>query len=151
MKTANGSYFAAECNWISKFSQNGKNYVFFEKHRFVFRKNSWFFKIAKFLRKKLLKVAKEICSVANMGYKATEKSKTSQNVQKLVLFAKSSKMGYKATEKSKTSQNVQKLVLLKEINVFFEKKLWFFWKVAEGSKFTVEWNWISKMYQTLKI
>ena len=47
MKTANGSKIAVECNWISKISQNVKNYVFFEKHRFVFRKNSWFFEIAK--------------------------------------------------------------------------------------------------------
>ena len=111
MKTANGSKFAVECNWIGKIPQNVKNYVFFSKNIDLF-----FEKILDFL--KSLKVAN---------------------------------LRYKATEKSKTSQNVQKLVLLNELNVFFENKLWFFRKVAEGSKFTVECNWNSKMSQTLKL
>ena len=110
MKTANGSKFAVECNWISKISQNVKNYVFSLKNiDLFFEKNLDFLKSLK---------------AANLRYKATEKSKT--------------------------SQNVQKLVLINEIIVFLEKKLWFFLKVADGSKFTVEWNWISKMSQTLK-
>ena len=46
---------------------------------------------------------------------------------------------------SKTSQNVQKLVLLNKTYVFFEKKMWFFWKIAEGSKFTVECKWYSRV------
>ena len=51
---------------------------------------------------------------------------------------------------SKTSQNVQKLVLINKINKFSEKKLWFFWKIAEASKFTVKCNWIIKKSQNFK-
>ena len=33
---------------------------------------------------------------------------------------------------------------------FFEKKLCFFWKIAKGSKFTVDCNWINKISQNFK-
>ena len=42
------------------------------------------------------------------------------------------------------------MVLINKINVFFEKKLWFFREIAKGSKFTVECNWISKISQNFK-
>ena len=51
---------------------------------------------------------------------------------------------------SKTSQNVQKLVLINKINVFSEKKMWFFWKIAKASKFTVKFNLIIKNSQNFK-
>ena len=34
--------------------------------------------------------------------------------------------------------------------VFFGKKMWFFWKNAEGSKFAVECDWMSKFPERLK-
>ena len=34
--------------------------------------------------------------------------------------------------------------------MFSEKKLWFSYKIAKGSKFTVECNWISKISQNVR-
>ena len=53
-------------------------------------------------------------------------------------------MLYKATEKEDFSKRSRNGFLIK-INVFFEKKMWFLWKIAKGSMFTVNCNWISKM------
>ena len=60
------------------------------------------------------------------------------------------KLCYKANEKCKISENVQKLVLLNEIRVLFEMKLCFFWKIAKGSKLIVECNWNSKISQNFE-
>ena len=66
--------FDAECNWISKFSQNVQKFCFFWKNR------DWYFeKFLLFL--KSLKVAK-------LHYKATGKGRILKAFQKLVFFLK---------------------------------------------------------------
>ena len=34
--------------------------------------------------------------------------------------------------------------------MYLGKKMWFFWKIAEGSKFAVECDWISKISQRVQ-
>ena len=64
--------------------------------------------------------------------------------------AKSIKFALQGHWKFRNSQNVQKLALWNEIYVFFGKKLWFFWIMAQGSNFTVKCNRISKISQNVR-
>ena len=51
---------------------------------------------------------------------------------------------------SKIPQNFQSLVLLNRTYVFFGKHMWFFSKIAEGSKFTVKCNWYVKISESVQ-
>ena len=143
------------CNWISKISQSvGKVASSWKKTIGFSKKIYWTF----------LQTAKG----SKFDAECNRISKFSLNVQKLVFcwkkidgifdkyldlfkITKRSIVALQGHWKTKIPQNVAKLVSLIKLSVFFETKLWFPWKNAKVSKFTVECNWISKISQNVRI